>query len=441
MAQTVCVIVSASDRGRLEAIASDRNRPQKHAERARVVLASLAGDPLQRVAARLGVSRPMIWRWQQRFAEAGVDGLLRDKTRKPGKPPLAAETVARVVALTCAEPPHQATHWTGRAMAEAAGISLSSVQRIWAAHKLQPHRVRSFKRSRDPAFATKLTDIVGLYLDPPAHAVVLSIDEKSQIQALDRTQPGLPMKPGRCGTMTHDYKRHGTTTLFAALNVLDGRVIGRCMQQHRHEEFIRFLNDIERAVPTGKLIEAVVDNYATHKHPKVKAWLKRHPRWTFHFTPTSGSWLNAVENFFSVLTRKRIRRGSFHSLVDLQAAIKRYLAEHNAEPKPFVWKASAASILAKLDRLPVLRMTQSTSHSASAMDAPSLPKPMNGSRACISGSPCKCVATYKPKVIVPTRRVRSSLFSGAPKRSATSASRRARLRRRTSPSNSTSIIG
>ena len=197
-------------------------------------------------------------------------------------------------------------------MAEAAGISLSSVQRIWAAHKLQPHRVRSFKLSRDPAFATKLTDIVGLYLDPPAHAVVLSIDEKSQIQALDRTQPGLPMKPGRCGTMTHDYKRHGTTTLFAALNVLDGRVIGRCMQQHRHEEFIRFLNDIERTVPTGKLIEAVVDNYATHKHPKVKAWLKRHPRWTFHFTPTSGSWLNAVENFFSVLTRKRIRRGSFH---------------------------------------------------------------------------------------------------------------------------------
>jgi transposase len=353
MAQTVCVIVSASDRAGLEAIASDRNRPQKHVERARVVLASLAGDPLQRVAARLGVSRPMIWRWQQRFAEAGIDGLLRDKTRKPGKPPLAAETVARVVALTCAEPPHQATHWTGRAMAEAVGISLSSVQRIWAAHKLQPHRVRSFKRSRDPAFATKLTDIVGLYLDPPAHAVVLSIDEKSQIQALDRTQPGLPMKPGRCGTMTHDYKRHGTTTLFAALNVLDGRVIGRCMQQHRHEEFIRFLNNIERAVPMGKLIEAVVDNYATHKHPKVKAWLERHPRWTFHFTPTSGSWLNAVESFFSVLTRKRIRRGSFHSLVDLQAAIKRYLAEHNAEPKPFVWKASAASILAKLERLPV----------------------------------------------------------------------------------------
>ena len=320
MAQTVCVIVSASDRERLEVINSDRNRPQKHAERARVVLASMAGEPVQRVAARLDVSRPMVWRWQQRFAEEGAEGLLRDKTRQPGKLPIAAATVARVVAMTCTDPPHEATHWTGRAMAKATGISLRSVQRIWEAHDLQPHRVRTFKRSRDPEFAAKMTNIVGLYVDPPTHAVVLSIDEKSQIQALDRTQPGLPLKPGRCGTMTHDYKRHGTTTLFAALNVLDGTVIGRCMQQHRHEEFIRFLNDVERAVPAGKLIEAVVDNYATHKHPKVKAWLARHPRWTFHFTPTSGSWLNAVENFFSALTRRRIRRGSFHSIVDLQEA-------------------------------------------------------------------------------------------------------------------------
>jgi len=352
MAQTVCVMVNWSEKARLEAIVADRNRLQKHVERARVVLASVQGHPAQRVAALVGVSRPMVWRWQQRFAEAGIEGLLRDKTRKPGKAPIAADTVARVVALTCATPPHEATHWTGRAMAKAVGISLRSVQRIWDAHKLQPHRIRTFKRSRDPEFATKLVDIVGLYVDPPEHAVVLSIDEKSQIQALDRTQPGLPLKPGRCATMTHDYKRHGTTTLFAALNLLDGTVIGRCMQRHRHEEFIRFLNDVERAVPAGKLIEAVVDNYATHKHPKVKAWLGRHPRWTFHFTPTSGSWLNAVETFFSVLTRKRIRRGSFHSVVDLQAAIKRYLAEHNAKPKPFVWNASAAAILAKLDNLP-----------------------------------------------------------------------------------------
>ncbi len=352
MAQTVCVILSSSDRETLEAILADRNRPQKHVERARVVLAAAERGPVQPVATRLGVSRPMVWRWQRRFAEEGADGLLRDKTRKPGKPPILAETVARVVALTCADPPHEATHWTGRAMARAVGISLTSVQRIWAGAQAPaaPHpHVQAVARSD---FAAKLTDIVGLYLDPPTQAVVLSIDEKSQIEALDRTQPGLPIKPGRCGTMTHDYKRHGTTTLFAALNVLDGSVIGRCMQQHRHEEFIRFLNDVERAVPAGKLIEAVVDNYATHKHPKVKAWLERHPRWTFHFTPTSGSWLNAVENFFSVLTRKRIRCGSFHSIVDLQAAIKRYLAEHNAEPKPFVWTASAASILAKLDRLP-----------------------------------------------------------------------------------------
>ena len=328
MAQTVWVLVSGRDRQRLEAITSDRNRQRKHIERAQVVLASAGGGPVQQIALQLGVSRPMVWRWQERFAEQGVDGLLRDKTRKPGKPPIPAETVARVVALTCADPPHQATHWTGRAMAKAAGISLRPVQRIREAHHLQPRRVCTFKRSRDPRFADKLVDIVGLYLDPPAHAVVLSIDEKSQIQALDRTQPGLPMKAGRCGTMTDDYKRH------------------------RHQEFIRFLNAIERDVPAGKLIEAVVDNYATHKHPKVREWLARHPRWTFHFTPTSASWLNAVENFFSTLTRQRIRRGSFHSIVDLQAAINRFLAEHNAEPKPFVWKASAASILAKLDRLP-----------------------------------------------------------------------------------------
>lgn len=352
MAQTACVVVNQPDRKRLEAIAADRNSLRKHVERARVVLASAGGKPVQQVAHQVGVSRPTVWRWQQRFAEQGIDGLLRDKTRQPGKLPIPADVVAHVVALTCGAPPGQATHWTGRAMAKAAGISLRSVQRIWAAHQLQPHRIRTFKRSCDPRFAEKLADVVGLYVDPPAHAVVLSIDEKSQIQALDRTQPGLPLKAGRCGTMTHDYQRHGTTTLFAALNVLDGSVIGRCMQRHRHTELIRFLNTVERAVPAGKLIEAVVDNYATHKHPKVRAWLQRHPRWTFHFTPTSGSWLNAVETFFSALTRRRIRRGSFHSIVDLQAAINRYLAEHNADPKPFVWTASASAILTKLDRLP-----------------------------------------------------------------------------------------
>jgi transposase len=237
-------------------------------------------------------------------------------------------------------------------MAKATGLSLRTVQRIWQAHGLQPHRLRTFKRSSDPLFVDKLVDVVGLYLDPPAHAVVLSIDEKSQIQALDRSQPELPLKPGRCGTMTHDYVRHGTTTLFAALNLIDGTVIGRCMQRHRHEEFIRFLNAVEREVPAEKSVHAVLDNYATHKHPKVLAWLARHPRWTFHFTPTSASWLNAVENFFSKITRQRIRRGAFHSLVALQPAINRYLEEHNADPKPFVRTASASSILDKLNRLP-----------------------------------------------------------------------------------------
>src|SRR5216683_3312915 len=331
MAQTVCVIVSAVDRERLEAIVADRNQRQKYMERARIVLASADRGPAQRVAQSIGVSRPTVWRWQQRFAEAGVEGLLRDKTRKPGKAPIAAETAARLVALTCTEPAHQATHWTGRAMAKTMGIALRSVQRIWQAHQLQPHRIRTFKRSRDPSFAAKLTDIVGLYVDPPAHAVVLSLDEKSQIQALDRTQPGLPIKPGRCQTMTHDYKRHGTTTLFAAFSVLDGTVIGRCMQHHRHSEFIRFLNAVERQLPAGKLIHTVLDNYATHKHPKVLAWLARHPRWTFHFTPTSASWLNAVENFFSKMTRQRIRRGVFRSIADLQTAINAYLAEHNKD--------------------------------------------------------------------------------------------------------------
>ena len=351
MAQTVCPLISAEDRQRLAAVLADRNRPQKHVARARIILASAERLEVAAIARHAGISRPAVWRWQQRFAEAGVDGLLHDKTRKPGKPPTPEAVVQRVVALTCAEPPGETTHWTGRMMAKVTGLSLRTVQRIWAAHKLQPHRLRSFKRSRDPEFVAKLADIVGLYLAPPRHAVVLSVDEKSQIQALDRTQPGLPLKPGKAGTMTHDYVRHGTTTLFAALNVLDGTVLGRCMARHRHQEFIRFLNAVEAAVPAGKLVHCILDNYATHKHPKVRAWLERHERWTFHYTPTSGSWLNAVETFFSAMTRRRLRRGVFRSLVDLQAAIHRYLAEHNADPKPFVWTATPEKIIAKLQHV------------------------------------------------------------------------------------------
>ena len=278
--------------------------------------------------------------------QAGVDGRLRDKTRPPGTPPVADDSVAEVVRLALAPPPHEATHWTAQAMARAVGLAVSTVQTIWKAHGLAPHRWRRFKLSNDPAFAEKLHDIVGLYVDPPAHAVVLSVDEKSQIQALDRTQPGLPMKKGRMGTMTHDYKRHGTTTLFAALDVLDGTVIGRNMARHRHQEFIRFLNALEREIPQDKAVHAILDNYAAHKTPEVRRWLARHPRWTFHFTPTSSSWLNAVEGFFAKLFKRRLQRGVFCSLVELQAAINRFVAEHNQNPKPFVWRADPDAIIA-----------------------------------------------------------------------------------------------
>jgi transposase len=342
--------VSAAHRTQLEAIAADRNSPQKHVWRACIILLTAAGCGTAEIMRRTGKAKTCVWRWQERYMQEGVDGLLRDKTRPSRKPPLPKETVTRVVELTLGPPPGEVTHWTASALAKAAGVSASSVQRIWRSHGLQPHRVRQFKLSKDPKFVEKLQDIVGLYMAPPAHALVLSIDEKSQIQALDRTQPGLPMKKGRLGTMTHDYKRHGTTTLFAALNVLDGTVTGKNMQRHRHQEFIRFLNAIEAKVPAGKVIHAVIDNYATHKHPKVLAWLERHPRWVFHFTPTSCSWLNAVEGFFAKLTKRRLTRGVFRSVADLQAAINRFLAEHNQQPKPFVWTKDPDEIIAAVKR-------------------------------------------------------------------------------------------
>ena len=323
----IIVKLSSADRVRLEAVVADRNSPQKHVWRARIVLLTSDGRGTAEIMRQTSKAKTAVWRWQERFMQAGVGGLLRDKTRPSRIPPLAPEVAERVVALTLADPPGEATHWTGRAMAKAASISLSAVQRIWRAHGLQPHRVRQFKLSNDPHFAAKLRDIVGLYLDPPAHAVVLSVDEKSQIQALDRTQPGLPLKRGRCGTM-----------------------IGRCMQRHRHQEFIRFLNAIEAEVPAGKLVHVILDNYAVHKHPKVMAWLGRHPRFTFHFTPTSASWLNAVEGFFAKLTRKRLKRGVFHSLVSLQAAINRFVAETNANPRPFRWTKDPDTIIAAVRR-------------------------------------------------------------------------------------------
>ncbi len=296
MAQTVNVIVPAEDRERLLAIFGDRNRPLKHVQRAKIILSSAERLPVVEVARQAGLSRPAVWRWQQRYGEQGVDGLLRDKTRKPGKAPLSAKTVAKVLELTCSEPPGEATHWTGRAMAKAFNISLRAVQRLWDAHRLQPHRLRTFKRSNDPKFAEKVEDVVGLYMDPPAHAVVVSIDEKSQIQALDRTQPGLPLKPGKCGTMTHDYKRNGTTTLFAALNILDGTVIGRCMKQHRHQEFIRFLNAVDGTCRQGRSFTPSPTITPHTNTPRFWNGLPtiRDGRST---SPTSASWLNAVKDF------------------------------------------------------------------------------------------------------------------------------------------------
>jgi transposase len=350
MRSDVEIEVSAGDRARLEAIVAAPGSRQKHVWRARIILLSGDGVGTMAIARQAGVAKPTVWRWQERFMTEGVAGLLREKSRPPGIAPLPAETVDQVLTLTGAPPPGEATHWTVRAMAKAVGISRASVQRIWQAHGLQPHRLKAFKLSRDPAFAAKLRDIVGLYVDPPAHAVVLSVDEKSQIQALDRTQPGLPIKPGRLGTMTHDYKRHGTTTLFAALNVLEGTLIGRCMARHRHQEFIRFLNALEAAVPPGKVVHVILDNYGTHKHPKVRTWLVRHPRFEFHFTPTSCSWLNAIETFFAKLTRRRLKRGVFRSIVDLQAAINRFIEAHNDDPKPFVWTADPNRILESVRR-------------------------------------------------------------------------------------------
>ena len=342
--------VTVADMGRLESLVKDRNAPQKHVWRARIVLLSAQGVGTSEIMSQTGKSKTCVWRWQERFMLEGVDGLLHDKTRPSRVKPLGPEAAERVVALTLSEPPGETTHWTGSLMAKATGLSVSSVHRIWRAHGVQPHRVRQFKLSNDPRFVEKLRDIVGLYLDPPVHAVVLSVDEKSQIQALDRTQPGLPLKKGRAGTMTHDYIRHGTTTLFAAMNVLDGAVIGRNMQRHRHQEFIRFLNLIEKQVPAGKSIHAIVDNYATHKHPNVRRWLERHPRWTFHFTPTSASWLNAVEGFFAILTKRMLKRGVFCSVTDLQVAINRFLEEHNQQSKPFVWTADPDKIIAAVRR-------------------------------------------------------------------------------------------
>lgn len=342
--------ISTEQRRTLESWVRARNTPQSIVIRAKIALLAAEGVSNVRIAREVGVSRPTVILWRRRFLQGGADALTTIAPGRGRRVTYSAEQVQRIVEATTQTKPPGATHWSTRSMAKAQGVSKATVQRIWAAHGLQPHRTKRFKLSKDPRFTAKLTDVVGLYLNPPDKAVVLCVDEKSQIQALQRTQPGLPMKKGRCGTMTHDYKRHGTTTLFAALNVLDGRIIGECMAKHRHQEFLHFLRRLDREIPEGMLLHLIVDNYGTHKQPKVMAWLKKHPRFALHFTPTSSSWLNLVERWFRDLTEKRVRRGSFQSVPELVAAIEEYLTASNADPKPFVWHASANAILNKLAR-------------------------------------------------------------------------------------------
>ena len=342
--------LSPSDRVTLEGWVSGRNTPQKVVWRARIVLLSADRVGVMAIVRSVGKSKVTVGRWQERYLAQGIAGLRRDSTRPGRKPPLSAETIQQVVHKTLHEKPTAGTHWSIRKMAAASGLSYTSVQRIWKAHELKPHLVKTFKLSNDKRFVEKVQDIVGLYLDPPDRALVFSVDEKSQIQALDRTQPGLPHKKGRCGTMTHDYKRHGTTTLFAALDVASGKVIGQCMPRHRHQEWLKFLRRIDAETPKHLDIHLIADNYATHNHAKVRAWLKRHPRFHMHFTPTSASWLNQVERFFGLITEDRIRCGVFKSIPELVDAINEYLEHHNADPKPFLWTASATAILEKVAR-------------------------------------------------------------------------------------------
>ena len=351
--------LNSEQRAALERIARQRSLPARLVERARIVLRASEGLENKQIAAEMGIMPEKAARWRNRFLEGGLAALEKDAPR-PGRTRIITERqVKKVVKMTLHQKPANATHWSTRSMAAAAGISEASVRRIWHAHGLKPHLVKTFKLSRDPAFTEKLEDIVGLFLNPPEHAMVLCADEKSQIQALDRTQPGLPIKKGRCGTMTHDYKRNGTATLFAALDALEGQVISMCDDRHRHQEWLKFLRGIDYVVPGGKQIHMIVDNYATHKHPKVQRWLARHLRFHMHFTPTGYSWLNMVERFFRDLTDNRLRRGAFRGVEELIAAIHEYIDRHNENPKPFIWTAKAADILEKVKRAQAVLNLQS----------------------------------------------------------------------------------
>jgi transposase len=344
------VELSSEQRAALERMARQRTLPARVVERAQIVLRAAEGLENQQIARLMGLTPEKAARWRNRFLKGGIAALEKDAPRPGRTRSITDRWVKKVLDMTLRQKPSHATHWSTRTMAAAAGISEASVRRIWRAHGLKPHLVRTFKLSRDPEFSEKLEDIVGLYLNPPEHAIVLCADEKSQIQALDRTQPGLPMKKGRCGTMTHDYKRNGTATLFAALDALAGQVISMYDDRHRHQEWLKFLRAIDYVVPADREIHMIADNYSTHKHAKVKNWLRRHPRFHMHFTPTGCSWLNMVERFFRDLTENRLRRGVFRSVEELIIAIDQYIGRHNENPKPFIWTAKAADILEKVKR-------------------------------------------------------------------------------------------
>lgn len=350
MRQAVAIVLADARRRELEQLKRSRTAPVRVAERATIVLHAADGLEDKQIGQRMGIARQKASRWRKRYAELGLAGIEKDAPRPGRKRRVDSKTREAVVNKTLREKPEGQTHWSRSTMARATGLSDSTVGRIWKEHGIKPHRVETFKLSSDPAFVEKLKDVVGLYLSPPEHAIVLCCDEKSQIQALDRTQPGLPMKPGRCGTMTHDYQRNGTTSLFAAMNVADGTVISDCHPRHRHQEWLKFLKLIESQVPPETPVHLVCDNYATHKHPKVLAWAQRNPRFVFHFTPTGASWLNMVERFLRDLSQKAIKRGSFFNVDDLIGAITEYVNAHNENPKPFIWTASANDILAKVKR-------------------------------------------------------------------------------------------
>jgi transposase len=341
------IVLTDEERAELTRLVRSKRTSVRLSQRARLVLLAADGMQNKDIAEELGVGRIQVARWRERYMQSRLAGIERDLPR--GAPPVKVD-VPRLVELTTQSKPEAATHWSTRKMAAALGVSAATVSRHWRANGLKPHLVRGFKVSRDPKFVEKLEDIVGLYLSPPEHALVLCCDEKSQVQALDRTQPGLPMKKGRAGTMTHDYKRHGTTTLFAALNVLDGQVISQCQQRHRHSEWLKFLRQINRETPKDKTLHLIADNYSTHKHPAVQEWLAKQPRFNMHFTPTSASWLNMVERFFRDLTTEQLRRGVFTSVPELTATIDAYIAHHNINPKPFIWTKSARDILQKVIR-------------------------------------------------------------------------------------------